>query len=124
MSEPAMTTEAAQATVGTEPAEKPIDARPKPRTISQPREVAALVLAHINRVNAKKDDLTIAIKGLTDITQQLATSYARQMQVIGELSNRIKALEGKTDSDGAVASPVVKKTAGRAKQAALSEYKP
>ena len=33
-------------------------------------------------INTKKDELTIAIKGLTDLTQQLVQAYAAQMQVI------------------------------------------
>ena len=49
-------------------------ARSQTRTVSHPRQVAALVLTQIDQVNAKKDELTIAIKALTDLTKQLATS--------------------------------------------------
>ena len=62
------------------------------RTVSQPREVAALVLTQIDQVNAKKDELTIAIKALTDLTKQLATSYANQMLAIEQLTRRVKTL--------------------------------
>jgi hypothetical protein len=68
------------------------------RTVSHPREVAALVLTQIDQVNAKKDELTIAIKALTDLTKQLATSYASQMLAIEQLTRRVNALEGKKQS--------------------------
>ena len=69
--------------------------KPQTKTVSHPREVAALVLTQIDQVNAKKDDLTIAIKALTDLTKQLATSYANQMLAIEQLTRRVIALEGK-----------------------------
>ena len=67
--------------------------KPQTRTVSHPREVAALVLTQIDQVNAKKDELTIAIKALTDLTKQLATSYANQMLAIEQLTRRVNALE-------------------------------
>ena len=68
------------------------------RTVSHPREVAALVLTQIDQVNTKKDELTLAIKALTDLTKQLATSYANQMLAIEQLTRRLNALEGKKPS--------------------------
>jgi hypothetical protein len=65
------------------------------RTVSHPREVAALVLTQIDQVNTKKDELTLAIKALADLTKQLATSYANQMLAIEQLTRRLNALEGK-----------------------------
>ncbi|MOA06093.1 hypothetical protein D3C78_1257150 [compost metagenome] len=47
----------------------------------------------MSMVNAKKDELTIAIKGLSDVTQQLAHAYAEQMKAIEKLVKRVKALE-------------------------------
>jgi hypothetical protein len=70
-------------------------ARSQTRTVSHPRQVAALVLTQIDQVNAKKDELTIAIKALTDLTKQLATSYGNQMLAIEQLTRRVNALEGK-----------------------------
>ena len=61
--------------------------------ISDPRQIATVVMARMNLINAKKDELTIAIKGLTDLTQQLVQAYAGQMQVIEQLATRVKALE-------------------------------
>lgn len=58
-----------------------------------PRDVATLVMARMNMVNTKKDELTIAIKGLSDMTQQLARACAQQMQTIEGLTQRVKALE-------------------------------
>ena len=68
--------------------------------ISDPREIATVVMARMNLINAKKDELTIAIKGLTDLTQQLVRAYAGQMQVIEQLATRLKALEESGGSNG------------------------
>lgn len=87
--------ESEKATVANQAAVKPAENRPQTRVISDPLQVTAIVLAQMNVVNAKKDELTIAIKGLTDITQQLTHAYAGQMQVIEQLANRVKALEAK-----------------------------
>lgn len=66
---------------------------PNGRAISDPRDVATLVLARMNAVNARKDELTITIKGLSDITQQLANAYAEQSMRIEQLKQRLRALE-------------------------------
>lgn len=71
----------------------------KAKVISHPNDVAAVVMAQMNAVNAKKDELTIAIKGLTDITQQLARAYAGQVQVIQQLNTRLKTLEASSEND-------------------------
>jgi len=85
--------------------EKPIKAngqqptqgeRPQ-RVISNPNDVASLVLAQLNHVNNKKDELTIAIKGLADTTQQLVRAYADHTRTIQMLAERVKALEAKTE---------------------------
>ena len=67
----------------------------KPRVISNPNDVAGLVMMQIDNINAKKDDLTIAIKGLTDTSKQLVRAYAQQQQVIAKLAKRVKELEEK-----------------------------
>lgn len=67
----------------------------KPRVISNPNDVAGLVMMQIDNINAKKDDLTIAIKGLTDTSKQLVRAYAQQQQVIAKLAERLKKLEDK-----------------------------
>ncbi len=69
----------------------------KPRVISNPNDIAGLVMMQIDNINAKKDDLTIAIKGLTDTSKQLVRAYAQQQQVIAKLAERVKKLEGKAD---------------------------
>jgi len=71
--------------------QKPTSA--KPRVISNPGDVAGLVMMQVDNVNAKKDELTIAIKGLTDTTKQLVRAYAEHAKVIAKLQQRIKALE-------------------------------
>ena len=68
----------------------------KPRVISNPNDVAGLVMMQIDNINAKKDDLTIAIKGLTDTSKQLVRAYAQQQQVIAKLAERVKKLEEKS----------------------------
>lgn len=67
----------------------------KQRVISNPNDVAGLVMMQIDNVNAKKDDLTIAVKGLADTAKQLVRAYAQQQQVIGKLAKQIKELEEK-----------------------------
>jgi hypothetical protein len=63
------------------------------RTVSDPRDVATLIMSRMGMVNAKKDELTIAIKGLSDVTQQLAHAYAEQAKAIEKLVKRVKVLE-------------------------------
>ena len=54
---------------------------------------AGLVMMQIDAVNSKKDDLTIAIKGLADTAKQLVRAYARQQAAIEKLGKRVKELE-------------------------------
>lgn len=72
---------------------KPADAKPTHRAISDPREVATVVMSRMNMVNVKKDELASAINGLVDITQQLTRTYAAQLLAIEQLRRRVKALE-------------------------------
>lgn len=66
------------------------------RTISNPEDVAKLVMMQIDAVGGKKDDLTIAIKGLTDTARQLVRAYAQQAAVIQGMAKKLKELEEKT----------------------------
>jgi hypothetical protein len=75
--------------------------RQNTQAVSDPREIATLIMARMNVVNARKDELTIAIKGLTDITQQLAGAYAEQVLLIERLANRVKTLEARAGGNGA-----------------------
>jgi hypothetical protein len=100
MNEQVKATESEKAAVAKQAAVQPAENRQRTKAISHPREVAAVVMAQMNVVNAKKDELTIAIKGLTDITQQLTQAYAGQVQLIEQLTNRIKALEEKAGAKG------------------------
>ena len=63
--------------------------------ISNPDDVARLVMMQIDAINARKDDLTIAIKGLTDTTRQLVRAYAQQAGVIQAMRKKIEELEEK-----------------------------
>jgi len=65
----------------------------KKRQVSHPNDVAMLMLNHVNAVNGKKDELTIAVKGLSDLCQQLVQSYAVNAKTIVELKKRVEVLE-------------------------------
>lgn len=71
----------------------------KPRVIHNPNDVANLVLLQMDLINAKKDDLTIAIKGLADLTKQLVHAYANHTRTIQELMERVRGLEGKVEAE-------------------------
>jgi hypothetical protein len=66
------------------------------RVVTHPQDVMALVLRQVDAVNASKDELTIALKGLMDLTKQLAQAYGAQVQAIQVLQGRVKALEAPT----------------------------
>ena len=93
MSEQEQTTAVVDVPMAPPAVEPPTVQRPQPQTISDPRQIAAVVMARMNLINAKKDELTIAIKGLTDLTQQLVQAYAGQMQVTEQLAARLRAVE-------------------------------
>ena len=98
MSEQEQATEGAA--VATQVAQQQATTQPQTNAVSHPRDVAALVMTRMNALNAKKDELTIAVKGLTDLTQQLMQAYAQHVQIIQQLSMRMKAMEDTTTSDG------------------------
>ena len=77
------------------------------RVLTHPQDVMALVLRQIDTVNTAKDDLTIALKGLMDLTKQLAQAYLVQAQAIQELQGRVKALETPVGSSAALAEKEV-----------------
>ena len=77
----------------------------QPRVVSRPEDVAGLVLMQIDLVNARKDDLTIAIKGLSDLTRQLVRAYGENMQTIDQLQSKVNkmgsaAKTGSSSSNG------------------------
>ena len=63
------------------------------RVVSDPNEVANIVLMQIDAVNDRKNDLTISVKGLTDLTKQLTRVYSEQIVTIRQLQKRIQILE-------------------------------
>jgi len=65
------------------------------RVISNPEDIAKLVMLQIDAIGARKDDLTVALRRLTDTTRQLARAYAQQTAVIQGMQKRIKELEEK-----------------------------
>lgn len=79
-------------------------ANQQPRVVSRPEDVAGLVLMQIDLVNARKDDLTIAIKGLSDLTRQLVRAYGENMQTIDQLQSKLKKMGGSQRSGGASSS--------------------
>ena len=100
MSEQGQTMVTVDAPVSTPAGDIPVAPRPQPQAIADPRQIAAVVMARMNLINTKKDELTIAIKGLTDLTQQLVQAYAAQMQVIEQLATRLKAVEEMAGTNG------------------------
>jgi len=73
---------------------------PQPRVVSRPEDVAGLVLMQIDLVNARKDDLTIAIKGLSDLTRQLVRAYGENTQTIDQLQSKIKKMGNSAKTSG------------------------
>ncbi len=71
-----------------------------PRVISDPNEVATIVLMQIDAVNDRQHDLTTAIKGLTDLTKQLMRSYGDHTVAMRNLHARVKELEEKLAKAG------------------------
>ena len=67
------------------------------RVISDPKDVAQLVLVQIDNINAKKDDLTIAVKTLADTAKQLVRVYAQQQAQLAKMAKQIEELEQAKD---------------------------
>jgi hypothetical protein len=107
MSEHVQATAVVDAPVGNQTVDTPTAPRPQPTVIADPRQIAAVVMARMNLINTKKDEWTIAIKGLTDLTQQLVQAYAAQMQVIEQLTTRLKAVEETAGAKGVHGHAVV-----------------
>ena len=63
------------------------------RVVSDPNEIANIVLMQIDAVNDRKNDLTISVKGLTDLAKQLTRVYGEQIVTIRKLQARIHTLE-------------------------------
>ena len=105
MSEQGQATAAVEVPGVTPAAQTPAAPPPQPQAISDPRQIAAVVLGRMNLINTKKDELTIAMKGLTDLTQQLVQAYAGQMQVIEQLATRLKVVEEKAGVNGQGVAP-------------------
>jgi ABC-type transporter Mla subunit MlaD len=63
------------------------------RAISDPKEVAQLVMMRIDHVNATKDELTTAVKALADTAKQLVSVYAKQQGQIEQLARKVEELE-------------------------------
>jgi predicted nucleic acid-binding Zn-ribbon protein len=84
-------------------AAEPRTATPKPaqRAISDPREVAAVVMGRMNQVKSRKEELNIAIDGLVEITQQLTRAYGAQLVAVEQLRRRVKALEAQLSKQAA-----------------------
>ncbi len=89
-------TEAASAAQTTQSKQTKVNGKPQAipgRVISDPKDVAQLVMMRIDHVNAKKDELTIAVKGLADTAKQLVSVYAKQQAQIEKLAKRVAELE-------------------------------
>ena len=69
------------------------------RVVSDPNDVASVVLMQVDQVNAKKDDFTIAIKGLGDLTKQLVRAYAENMEDAATYRNHFAPEKPRLSSD-------------------------
>lgn len=77
-----------------DPKKAKINGQSKPgRVISDPKEVAQLVMMRIDHVNSQKDELTIAVKSLADTAKQLVSVYAKQQAQIEQLTKKVIELE-------------------------------
>lgn len=74
----------------------PVLAPAQTRSISDPTEVANLVLWHIDAVNDRQSEQMTAIKALTDLMKQLLRAYAEHSQIIRRQEARIRELEAMT----------------------------
>jgi len=74
-----------------------VNGQARNRVISDPNQVAQLVMMRIDHVNSKKDELTIAVKALADTTRQLVGVYAKQQVQIAKLAKRVEELEKAKD---------------------------
>jgi len=63
------------------------------RLISDPKEIAQIVMMQIDHVNVKKDELTIAVKALADTTKKLFSVYANQQAQIAQLAKQVEELQ-------------------------------
>ena len=101
MSEPMKAAQPAPAPAAPSTANPPVAEAQARKVITDPREIAAVIMAQMGAVNARTDDLAKAIKTLTDLTQQLVVAYTQQAQFIQRLAQRAKALEGKPNGSDA-----------------------
>jgi hypothetical protein len=94
MSEQTGTPEVTPQAAATNPAPAQATDKPARRPVTDPREVASVVMGRMQLVKAKRDELSLAIDGLVDITNQLTRVYAQQLMAIEVLRRRVKELEG------------------------------
>jgi len=71
----------------------PVGHAPSHGVMLDPRALVTVVMERLNVVNARKDELALAIHSLADIAQQLTQSYVQQRLAIEQLRRRVKALE-------------------------------
>ena len=63
------------------------------RLISDPKEIAQIVMMQIDHVYVKIDELTIAVKALADTTKKLFSAYANQQAQIARLAKQVEELQ-------------------------------
>ncbi|GAB3776490.1 hypothetical protein GCM10028796_54100 [Ramlibacter monticola] len=71
----------------------PLEVRRSMRTASEPRELAPAVMARMQHVRSRRDQMTTAVDDLGEIVQELTRAYVRQVLLIENLRGRVKALE-------------------------------
>lgn len=74
---------------------------PPRRVLTQPQDVLRVVAQQLDLVTDARDNLTVTLKGLTDLTKQLARAYAVQAQAMQQLQARVQGLEAQVGTGAA-----------------------
>lgn len=83
----------AQADANQPPSEQPRPTSPQVRAVSDPVEVANVVLWHIDALSDRQSEQMAATKALTDLMKQLLRAYGEHKEIIRRQEARIRELE-------------------------------
>ena len=70
-----------------------------PQPLLDPQVLANVVMRQMHQVNSKKDELTIAIKALSDTTEQLLRAYAGNVHIIQQLVKQADSTQNTRQSE-------------------------
>lgn len=69
--------------------------REQPASHDAPNELTRAIMVQAKQVDAKTDELSQVVKGLSDITRQLAEAYSANMRKVQGLGVQLETLEGR-----------------------------